>query len=74
MVIASGIVQMDDPQSLLAWIRRAPRHNGRQAMAIARLRPEIRPAVDEALRLARVIKAQAMQVGGQGGGVVASWN
>lgn len=56
--VGSGIVVMTDPQSLLAWIRRAPRHNGRQALAIAQLRPEIKPAVDEALRLAREIRSQ----------------
>lgn len=52
------VIHMTDPQSLLAWIRRAPKHNAAQALAIARLRPEIKPAVDEALRMAREIRAQ----------------
>lgn len=62
--VGSGIVVMTDPQSLLAWIRRAPRHNAAQARAIAQLRPEIRPAVDEALRLARDLKARRLASAG----------
>lgn len=55
------LIDMTDPHSVLAWLRIWPRRHGAQLASMVQRHPEWRPAVDEALRMAREIKQQQQQ-------------
>ena len=60
------IIQMDDPESLLAWIRQSPRRVAEQLVGIRVLRPQYAGAIDQALAVARE-RARAAAAGRRGG-------